>query len=132
MWRSPAAARSRRGAPTPSSSARTAWSRVRPEKTLIASGEHPHDNRINATFTMRHYVGDFIRYYFELPDGSGPDRQDPEPCRGARGSPRARPPASAGMPPTATPSNRLNPIASATRISMPARNKQNEATQSRD
>ena len=44
---------------------------VRPEKTHIASAEHPHDNRINAKFAMRHYVGDFIRYYFELPDGSG-------------------------------------------------------------
>jgi putative spermidine/putrescine transport system ATP-binding protein len=44
---------------------------VRPEKTHVASGEHPHDNRINAKFTMRHYVGDFIRYYFELPDASG-------------------------------------------------------------
>ena len=44
---------------------------VRPEKTHIASGDHPHDNRISAKFAMRHYVGDFIRYYFELPDGSG-------------------------------------------------------------
>jgi putative spermidine/putrescine transport system ATP-binding protein len=44
---------------------------VRPEKTHIATGEHPRDNHITAKFTMRHYVGDFIRYYFELPDGSG-------------------------------------------------------------
>jgi putative spermidine/putrescine transport system ATP-binding protein len=44
---------------------------VRPEKTHIATGDHPHDNRIDAKFAMRHYVGDFIRYYFELPDGSG-------------------------------------------------------------
>ncbi len=44
---------------------------VRPAKTHIAQAERPHDNRIHAKFTMRHYVGDFIRYYFELPDGSG-------------------------------------------------------------
>jgi putative spermidine/putrescine transport system ATP-binding protein len=44
---------------------------VRPEKTHPASGERAHDNRISARFVMRHYVGDFIRYYFELPDGSG-------------------------------------------------------------
>ena len=44
---------------------------VRPEKAFIATGDRPHDNTIHAKFTMRHYVGDFIRYYFELPDGSG-------------------------------------------------------------
>ena len=44
---------------------------IRPEKTLIGAGERPHENTIAAKFVMRHYVGDFIRYYFELPDGSG-------------------------------------------------------------
>jgi len=44
---------------------------IRPEKTHFASGDHPHDNRISARFVMRHYVGDFIRYYFELPNGNG-------------------------------------------------------------
>ncbi len=43
---------------------------VRPEKTFIGAGQRPHDNAINTKFVMRHYVGDFIRYYFELPDGS--------------------------------------------------------------
>ena len=31
---------------------------------------HPYDNEITAKFIVRHYVGDFIRYYFELADGS--------------------------------------------------------------
>ncbi len=44
---------------------------LRPEKTRIGAGEGPHDNTIAAKFVMRHYVGDFIRYYFELPDGCG-------------------------------------------------------------
>ena len=44
---------------------------VRPEKMFLESGEHSHDNGITANFFVRHYVGDFIRYYFKLDDGSG-------------------------------------------------------------
>ncbi len=43
---------------------------VRPEKMFIKPSDHPYDNQITAKFMVRHYVGDFIRYYFELPDGS--------------------------------------------------------------
>ena len=42
---------------------------VRPEKIFLDAG-HPHDNEIWARFIVRHYVGDFIRYYFELHDGT--------------------------------------------------------------
>ena len=44
---------------------------VRPEKMFIRAGDRPDENRIAAKFALRHYVGDFVRYYFELPDGSG-------------------------------------------------------------
>ena len=44
---------------------------VRPEKVHIATDGRPAENGVTATFVMRHYVGDFIRYYFRLPDGSG-------------------------------------------------------------
>lgn len=41
---------------------------IRPEKlSLVANGSNQ-QNQINATFVARHYVGDFIRYYFELSD----------------------------------------------------------------
>lgn len=43
---------------------------VRPEKMFIKSGSQPYDNEITARFVVRHYVGDFIRYFFELDDGS--------------------------------------------------------------
>src|SRR5690554_6799412 len=44
---------------------------VRPEKLRIAQGEiaTPDTNVLEATFVTQHYVGDFIRYYFELADG---------------------------------------------------------------
>ena len=28
------------------------------------------DNRVEATFMLRHYVGDFVRYYYQLADGT--------------------------------------------------------------
>ena len=41
---------------------------IRPEKlSLVANGSNE-QNQIKATFVTRHYVGDFIRYYFELSD----------------------------------------------------------------
>ena len=43
---------------------------VRPEKLFIKPTTHSYDNEINAKFLTRHYVGDFIRYYFELSDGT--------------------------------------------------------------
>jgi len=43
---------------------------VRPEKLFVLPNEHPFDNHIQATFVTRHYVGDFIRYYFSLTDGT--------------------------------------------------------------
>ena len=43
---------------------------IRPEKLFIHPTTHPHDNEISATFVARIYVGDFIRYYFRLADGS--------------------------------------------------------------
>ena len=42
---------------------------IRPEKLSIRTSDHTTDNQIEATFITRHYVGDFIRYYFALPDG---------------------------------------------------------------
>ena len=49
---------------------------VRPEKISIgdrggtaARDGAPH-NRIRATFMVKHYVGDFARYYYELPGGT--------------------------------------------------------------
>lgn len=43
---------------------------VRPEKMFIKPSDHAYDNEITASFIARHYVGDFIRYFFELTDGS--------------------------------------------------------------
>ncbi|NYT86213.1 ABC transporter ATP-binding protein [Pollutimonas harenae] len=43
---------------------------VRPEKLVIKTDNQPYDNQIAAKFITRHYVGDFIRYYFQLSDGS--------------------------------------------------------------
>jgi putative spermidine/putrescine transport system ATP-binding protein len=43
---------------------------VRPEKMFIKPSDHAYDNQIEARFLARHYVGDFIRYYFELADNS--------------------------------------------------------------
>ena len=41
---------------------------IRPEKIFIEAAEGNHDNEISARFIVRHYVGDFIRYYFNLDD----------------------------------------------------------------
>ncbi|MGE4338615.1 MAG: ABC transporter ATP-binding protein [Pigmentiphaga sp.] len=43
---------------------------VRPEKLFFASSGHDFDTRFTARFATRLYVGDFIRYFFELPDGA--------------------------------------------------------------
>lgn len=46
---------------------------VRPEKLSIATAGTiipPGSNRLPARFVAQHYVGDFIRYYFELADGT--------------------------------------------------------------
>ena len=43
---------------------------VRPEKLFILPSDHAYDNTITATFSVRLYVGDFIRYFFDLPDGT--------------------------------------------------------------
>ena len=43
---------------------------IRPEKLFIHPTTHDHDNALTVTFNTRIYVGDFIRYYFKLPDGS--------------------------------------------------------------
>ncbi|TFL18372.1 ABC transporter ATP-binding protein [Jannaschia formosa] len=43
---------------------------IRPEKLFIHPSEHAHDHEIEVRFVARIYVGDFIRYYFRLPDGS--------------------------------------------------------------
>jgi len=43
---------------------------VRPEKLFIQPTTHAHDNALSVRFVTRNYIGDFIRYYFELPDGS--------------------------------------------------------------
>ena len=43
---------------------------IRPEKIFIEAVERSHDNEISARFIVRHYVGDFIRYYFNLDDGT--------------------------------------------------------------
>ena len=41
---------------------------VRPEKLAIAGEGQAFDNHVCARFIARHYVGDFIRYHFQLPD----------------------------------------------------------------
>jgi putative spermidine/putrescine transport system ATP-binding protein len=43
---------------------------VRPEKMSIGSGAGLDGNAITAKFDVQLYVGDFIRYYFELADGT--------------------------------------------------------------
>jgi putative spermidine/putrescine transport system ATP-binding protein len=43
---------------------------IRPEKLFILPTSHGYDNHMKVTFLTRHYVGDFIRYYFRLADGS--------------------------------------------------------------
>ncbi len=43
---------------------------VRPEKLFIHPTSHDHDNEVTAAFITRIYVGDFIRYYFRLANGS--------------------------------------------------------------
>ncbi len=43
---------------------------IRPEKLFIQPTSHAYDNELAARFVARIYVGDFIRYYFRLPDGS--------------------------------------------------------------
>ena len=43
---------------------------IRPEKIFIEAAEDHSDNEIRARFIVRHYVGDFIRYYFNLDDGT--------------------------------------------------------------
>lgn len=42
---------------------------IRPEKLFIHPTDHAYDNALTVTFNTRIYVGDFIRYYFKLPDG---------------------------------------------------------------
>jgi len=42
---------------------------VRPEKLTIQTDARTLDNQVGARFITRHYVGDFIRYYFELDNG---------------------------------------------------------------
>lgn len=43
---------------------------VRPEKLFLSDAGHALDTRFTATFATRLYVGDFIRYFFRLPDGT--------------------------------------------------------------
>jgi putative spermidine/putrescine transport system ATP-binding protein len=43
---------------------------IRPEKLFIPPTSHAHDNALTVKFNTRIYVGDFIRYYFKLPDGA--------------------------------------------------------------
>ncbi len=43
---------------------------VRPEKLFIESECHDYDNEFSALLKTRLYVGDFIRYFFELDDGT--------------------------------------------------------------
>jgi len=43
---------------------------VRPEKMFILPSDHDFANKISVKFSVRLYVGDFIRYFFELPDGT--------------------------------------------------------------
>lgn len=43
---------------------------IRPEKLFIHPTDHAHDNALTVTFNTRIYVGDFIRYYFKLPNGT--------------------------------------------------------------
>jgi len=43
---------------------------VRPEKLFIYPCDHTYDSKIRVRFSARLYVGDFIRYFFELADGT--------------------------------------------------------------
>jgi putative spermidine/putrescine transport system ATP-binding protein len=43
---------------------------IRPEKLFIHPTDHAYDNALTVRFNTRIYVGDFIRYYFKLSDGS--------------------------------------------------------------
>ncbi len=43
---------------------------VRPEKLSLAPLGGAHENRIDATFMVKHYVGDFVRYYYEVAGGT--------------------------------------------------------------
>ena len=43
---------------------------VRPEKLVFAAADDALDTKFTARFTARLYVGEFIRYFFELPDGT--------------------------------------------------------------
>lgn len=43
---------------------------IRPEKLTFKTTDQPCDNQVAAKFVARHYVGDFIRYFLALPDGS--------------------------------------------------------------
>lgn len=43
---------------------------IRPEKLFIHPTTHAHDNALQVRFNTRIYVGDFIRYYFSLPEGT--------------------------------------------------------------
>lgn len=43
---------------------------IRPEKLFIHPTTHAHDNALKVSFNTRIYVGDFIRYYFKLTDGT--------------------------------------------------------------
>lgn len=51
---------------------RTCIISVRPEKISVCTdaASNRFDNLVNVSFITRHYVGDFIRDYFALPDGS--------------------------------------------------------------
>ena len=43
---------------------------VRPEKLFFAAADDALDTKFTARFTARLYLGEFIRYFFELPDGT--------------------------------------------------------------
>ncbi len=43
---------------------------IRPEKLVIGAAQGNNVNQVDASFVARHYVGDFIRYYFDLADGT--------------------------------------------------------------
>lgn len=43
---------------------------IRPEKLFIMQKGKTTDNRLNVKYSMRLYVGDFIKYFFKLDDGT--------------------------------------------------------------
>ena len=65
---------------------------VRPEKITIGAGGRAHGNRLPATFVVKHYVGDFVRYYYRLAGGAEVtvkmlnDVSAPDPQRGETSS----------------------------------------------